>query len=101
MPTPVYCAGPGPHGPDVYASTDGYLMDSDVPLRDRVRCPNCFAKAENKRQEMVEAARQAFETNKAFIALDPPTSAQAMQQVDRLTLQMQGVLRLLADVLDE
>ena len=44
-----------------------------------------------------DAAVVAHGNNKDFLALDPPTTAQALQQVDNLTRQVNGLIRLVVD----
>ena len=44
-----------------------------------------------------DAAVVAHGNNKDFLALDPPTTAQALQQVDSLTRQVNGLIRLVVD----
>ena len=45
--------------------------------------------------------RQAFIVNAAYLALSPPTQAQAVQQVERLTREFNALLRLLAGQTDD
>jgi hypothetical protein len=44
-----------------------------------------------------DAAVAAHGANKDFLALDPPTTAQALQQVNNLTRQVNGLIRLVVD----
>lgn len=56
---------------------------------------------ETNRLTLEEKARIAIDANKAYLALDPPTTAEALAQVDKLTNQMNAVIRLLVRELDE
>ena len=43
---------------------------------------------------------QAIDANVAYLALNPPTTAQAIAQINALTRQMNGLLRLQRNRLD-
>lgn len=47
-----------------------------------------------------ERALTALTNNLSYLALEPPTQAQAVAQVDDLTRQINGVIRLLLNKLD-
>jgi len=44
---------------------------------------------------------QAISANQAYLALSPPTQAQVVQQVNALTRQINGLLRLVGKQLDD
>jgi len=58
-------------------------------LRVRIRCASLNTDAET----LLTAAAQAYYNNLDYLALDPPTTLQALAQVDALTAQINGLLR--------
>jgi hypothetical protein len=55
-------------------------------------------------QNIDEVRRQAsasLERNKDFLALDPPTNAQNIAQIEALTKQVNGLIRTLLDQFDD
>lgn len=96
----IYCLGPGPHGPAQYVPADGYLGVVDVEPVEGFRCPNCTGAAQTKKKELLAQARTAYTNNLDFLALTAPTTSESIAQVRRLTQQMQGVLRVISNMLD-
>ncbi len=51
--------------------------------------------------ELHDRARQALQSNRDYLALSSPTAAQSREQVERLTRQVQGLIRLVIGQLDD
>ena len=56
--------------------------------------------ADVNRDALLSKAQQALQGNLAYLALNPPTTAQALTQVDALTRQINALIRLVAHALD-
>lgn len=64
-------------------------LTAEQQLRVRIRCVSPDPDAET----LLTAATQAYYANLDYLALDPPTTAQALAQVQALTQQVNGLLR--------
>jgi hypothetical protein len=52
------------------------------------------------KETILARALTALENNLAYIALDPPTNAQAIAQIEALTRQVNGIIRLVLNKLE-
>lgn len=57
--------------------------------------------SEANRAAVLAKAQAALTANATFLALASPTNAQTLAQVQRLSRQMDGVLRVLSNLLDD
>jgi hypothetical protein len=64
-------------------------LTPEQQLRVRIRCASLNDDAE----ALLTAAAQAYTANLDYLALDPPTTSQALAQVGALTRQVNGLLR--------
>lgn len=75
-----------PQPGDTYA---GGVLTHGVPL------------VEQHKLQVVTSAQQALIANDAFLALSAPTNAQVLAQVQRLTRQCDGIIRVLFNTFDQ
>lgn len=90
----IVCGGPGPHVP-----ASGILGTSDKPPTADVRCSSASCvKPEDvtvtNQRTLQQQAQAALISNRTYIALAAPTTAQTTAQVKALTQQMQAVMRM-------
>lgn len=71
---------------------DGQVIDTAQVVRDVTRSTNG--------KTIEQQARQALTANRTFLALTTPNNAQAIAQVQALTRQTNGIIRLLLNELD-
>ena len=93
-----------PAAPSFYTYDDA-LIPSGLLLDDGTFIPIDTVPDEtpqgNANRETIKAqARQALDTNAAFLALQSPTNAQTLAQVKALTRQANGLIRLAVGALD-
>lgn len=62
--------------------------------------PPSFIDRQANRAELIAKSEQALSINKTFLALAAPTNAQALAQIQMLTRECDGLIRLLIGKLD-
>lgn len=95
----ILCGGPGPHVP-----ADGILGTSNIVVTG-MRCSAAVCQAapdprQVNHETLSARAITAITANDAFLALASPTNAQTLTQVQRLTRECSGLIRLVLGALD-
>ncbi len=65
-----------------------------------VEVPDDVILRDNNQRDLFQKAHNAVDNNLAYLAIPTPTQAQAVQQVERLTRQVTGIIRMMMALLD-